>query len=83
VIAMIRNMGTVDRGLRLFFVVPVAIVVAFVLGASTLGGIILFAFAGLMLATAVTGFCPTYTLIGMSTEHGPHRVGHHLRAGHA
>ena len=80
---MIRNMGIFDRGFRVLVVVPATIVVAFVLGAGTLGGIILFAFAGVMLVTALSGFCPTYTLIGISTEHGPHRVGHHLRAGHA
>jgi uncharacterized membrane protein len=45
---MTRNMGTFDRALRAFVVAPVAIVVAFVLGANTLGGIILFVAAGSM-----------------------------------
>ena len=80
---MPHNMGTVDRGLRVFAVVPAAIVVAFLLGASTVAGIVLFAFAGLMLATALTGFCPTYTVLGVSTAHGLHRVGHGLHIGHA
>lgn len=81
---MSRNMGTFDRGLRVFAVVPAAIVVAFLIGAGTVIGIVLFAFAGLMLATAATGFCPTYTLLGVSTHpHGFHRVRHDLHAGHA
>ena len=65
-------------GLRL-----VAIVVAFLLGAGTVFGVIFFVVAGIMLTTAVTAFCPTYTLIGISTRPGLHRVGHGLHAGHA
>ena len=38
---MTRNMGTVDRSLRAFVVAPLAIVVALVVGAGTLGGVIL------------------------------------------
>jgi Protein of unknown function (DUF2892) len=81
---MIRNMGTVDRGVRAFVVVPLAIVLAFVLGTATVGGIILFVVAGIMLATAATGFCPTYVALGISTDpSGLHRVGHGFRHGHA
>jgi hypothetical protein len=37
-----------------------------------------------MLATAATGYCPNYTLAGISTDPRPHRVNrHHLRGGHA
>jgi Inner membrane protein YgaP-like, transmembrane domain len=79
----IRNMGAGDRGLRAFIVAPVAIVAAFALGAGTVAGIVLFAIAGIMLATAVTGFCPNYIWLGISTDHGVHRVGHHIRHGHA
>jgi Protein of unknown function (DUF2892) len=77
------NMGAFDRGLRGFAVAPAAIVVAFILGATTLGGVILFVVAGIMLTTAVTGFCPTYTVVGISTHPHLHRVGHRLRGGHA
>jgi len=80
---MTRNMGKFDRGVRAFFVAPVAIVVAFILGAGTLGGVILFAVAGIMLATASTGYCPNYTVVGISTDPRLHRVRHHLRGGHA
>ena len=72
---MTRNMGTLDRSLRIFVVAPVAIVVALILGAGTMAGIILFVVAGIMLATAVRAFCPTYTLLGISTHpRGVHRV---------
>lgn len=80
---MTKNMGVLDRGLRGFVVAPVAIVVAFIVGAGTIAGIVLFVVAGIMLATAATGYCPTYTLLGITTDHGVHRVGHGPRAGHA
>ena len=81
---MTRNMGTFDRALRAFVVAPAAIVVALILGASTVGGVILFVVAGIMLVTAITAFCPTYTVVGISTyPRGLHRVGHRLRGGHA
>jgi hypothetical protein len=81
---MTPNMGILDRGLRAFVVAPVAIVVAFLLGAGTVAGVILFVVAGIMLATAVTAFCPTYTVVGISTRpRGLHRVGHRLHHGHA
>ena len=80
---MTRNMGTLDRGLRAFVVAPSAIVVELFLGAGTLGSVILFVVAGIMLATAVTAFCPTYTAVGISTNPRLHRVGHRLRGRHA
>ena len=79
-----KNMGTFDRGLRAFVVAPAALVAAFVFGAGTIAGVILFVVAGIMLVTAATGFCPTYTVLGISTyPRGLHRVGHGVRAGHA
>lgn len=81
---MTRNMGKLDRGLRGFIVAPVAIVLAFIVGAGTIGGIILFVVAGIMLATSSTGYCPTYTVLGISTApNGLHRVGRGFRHGHA
>ena len=77
---MPRNMGVLDRGVRVLVVAPAAIVAAFIVGAGTVGGIILFIVAGIMLASSATGFCPTYTLIGISTyPSGLHHVGHHPR----
>jgi hypothetical protein len=39
-------LGAYDRGLRAFLVAPIAIVVALLVGAGTLGGVILFVVAG-------------------------------------
>jgi Inner membrane protein YgaP-like, transmembrane domain len=81
---MIRNMGALDRGLRVFVVAPVAIVLAFLLGAGTTAGVVLFVVAGIMLVSGTTAFCPTYVLLGVSTHpRGLHRVGHGIRHGHA
>jgi hypothetical protein len=81
---MTRNMGVFDRGLRVLVVAPAAIVVALTVGAATPGGVILLVVAGIMLATAAIGFCPTYTLVGISTHpRGLHRAGHRLHGGHA
>lgn len=81
---MKQNMGLVDRVVRFFVVAPAAIVLAFVVGAGTVGGIVLFVVAAIMLVTSVTGYCPNYTLIGITTQHGVHRVPRsHLRARHA
>lgn len=81
---MIRNMGTLDRGVRAFVVAPVAIGAALVVGAGTVAGVVLVVVVGVMLATAATAFCPTYVLVGISTyPRGLHRVGHGARHGHA
>ena len=80
---MTRNMGGRDRDFRAFVVAPAAVVVALLVGASTLGALVLFVVAGIMLVTAATGFCPTYTVLGISTDPRVHRVGHRLRGGHA
>ena len=65
---MTRNMSNLDRGLRAFVVAPVAIVLAIVVGAGSLGGILLFALAAIMLATSAVGFCPLYALLHLNTR---------------
>ena len=76
---MTRNMGTLDRRLRTFVIAPAAVVAALVVGPGTVVGVILFVVAGIMVVTSGTGFCPNYTLLGISTDPRPHRVGHRLR----
>jgi Protein of unknown function (DUF2892) len=65
---MSGNMSTLDRGLRAFVVAPVAIVLAFVVGAGSIGGSVLFALAAIMLATSAVGFCPLYRLFRIDTR---------------
>jgi hypothetical protein len=65
---MSRNMSNLDRGLRSFLVAPVAIVLAIIVGAGSIVGILLFALAAIMLATSAVGFCPLYTLFHLNTR---------------
>jgi hypothetical protein len=65
---MSRNMSNLDRGLRGFVVAPVAIVLATVAGAGSIGGIVLFALAAIMLGTSAVGFCPLYGLLHIDTR---------------
>lgn len=65
---LIKNMGGLDRALRAFVVAPAAIVVAFALGASSIGGIVLFAVGGIALVTGALGRCPSYVPFGIDTH---------------
>ena len=70
---LVKNMGRLDRALRAFFVALAAIVAAFALDASSIGGIVLFVVAGVALVTAALGRCPSYVPFGIDT-HGHSRV---------
>jgi hypothetical protein len=61
-------MNTTDRALRAFLVAPAAVVVAFVVGAGSIAGILFFALAAIMLATSAVGFCPLYKLLHLNTR---------------
>jgi hypothetical protein len=65
---MFRNMSNLDRGLRSFVIAPVAIVIAVLVGAGSIGGLVLFALAAIMLATSAVGFCPLYALFHLDTR---------------
>jgi Protein of unknown function (DUF2892) len=65
---MSRNMSSLDRALRSFVVAPAAIVIAFVVGAGSVGGIVLFALAAIMLGTSAVGFCPLYKLLHIDSR---------------
>ncbi len=79
---MKKNMGMIDRILRTFLAVVVAVLY---LGGELTGmaAVILGIFAVIFLATSFEGFCPVYKLLGVSTmgkeeEHGegPHGAAH-------
>ncbi len=58
---MSANVGTIDRILRI--IVGLGLLSLTVIGPQTLWGLI-----GIIpLATALLGYCPAYTLLGMST----------------
>jgi hypothetical protein len=65
---MARNMSTLDRVLRAFVIAPAFIIVAAVIGISSVGGIVLLAVAAVMLATAAAGRCPLYALFHLDTR---------------
>lgn len=65
---LVKNMGAFDRALRAFVIAPVAIVAAFALGASSIGGIVLFVVAGVALVTSALGRCPSYVPFGIDTH---------------
>lgn len=62
-----KNMGVVDRSFRALVVAPAAIAAAILIGATSIGGIVLLVVAGAMLATGATGRCPNYVLFGIDT----------------
>jgi DUF2892 family protein len=65
---MSTNMSSLDRGLRSFLIAPAAIVIAILFGAGSIGGVLLFVVAGVMLATSAIGFCPLYALLHFDTR---------------
>jgi UPF0716 family protein affecting phage T7 exclusion len=64
---MKTNMGSIDRVLRAIVVTPVAVVIALLVGAGNVLGIVLLVVAAVMLATALAGFCPLYRLLKVNT----------------
>ena len=61
------NMGSADRKLRAFVVAPVLVIAGVLVGPAGWLAIVLYALAGVMLATAAVGSCPLYTLFGLRT----------------
>ena len=68
---MTTNMSPIDRMLRGFLVMPIALVLAWIIGFTTVAGIVLTVFAVILGVTALAGFCPTYALFGFSTNRKP------------
>ena len=61
------NMGSVDRKVRTFVVAPVLVLVGLLVGPAGWLAIVLYALAGVMLATSAVSFCPLYALLGLRT----------------
>ena len=64
---MNKNLSSTDSKLRAFVVAPVLIVAGLLAGPAGWLAIVLYALAGIMLATSVVGTCPLYTLFGLRT----------------
>ncbi|GAA4399405.1 hypothetical protein GCM10023168_06660 [Fodinibacter luteus] len=63
---MTANVGSTDKVIRLVLALA-AVVGAFVAGFTTVAGILLLVLAAVLAVTAVTGFCPLYRVLGLST----------------
>jgi hypothetical protein len=64
---MQRNMGKADRVIRGFILAPAGVIVAALVGFGTGLGIVALVVAANMLVTALVGWCPLYSLLGVST----------------
>lgn len=68
---MQQNMGTTDRLVRALIVAPVLLALAFVVGFTSVPGIIAVVLAVVMLGTAAVGFCPLYLPFHLHTDRAP------------
>jgi hypothetical protein len=64
---MKKNMGTVDKVIRILVAVVVAVLFATKVITGTLG-IVLLVFAAVFVLTSLIGFCPLYLPFGLSTR---------------
>jgi hypothetical protein len=71
---MHTNMSNLDRAVR-GLIAAVALVVAIVIGAGSVAGIVLLVVAALMGVTAAVGFCPLYALFHIDS-HGRRPLPH-------
>lgn len=63
---MTANVGPTDKVLRLVLALA-AVVGAYLAGMSSLLGIVLLIVGAVLGVTVLTGFCPLYRVLGMST----------------
>lgn len=70
---MMKNMGTTDRLVRALLIAPVLLVIALLVGFTSVVGIIATILAAVMLGTAAVGFCPLYAPFHFNTDPG-HRA---------
>ena len=64
---MTRNMGVLDRIIRVFVVAPALIGIGVAVGPASVASWILYTFAGVVVLTSAVGFCPTYRVLGITT----------------
>ncbi len=63
---MVKNVGNTDKVVRAAIGV-IALVAAFLVGITSVAGIVLAVVAVIALGTAAVGFCPLYRLFGLNT----------------
>jgi hypothetical protein len=68
---MSKNMNILDRRARAFLVAPAAIVIGILIGPGSIGAIVVYAIAAIMLATSALGYCPLYSVFGRGSHGQP------------
>jgi hypothetical protein len=63
---MKKNMGSIDKIIRLLIAALFILLFVFKVVSGTLG-IILLVVAGIFILTSLIGFCPAYTIFGIKT----------------
>ncbi|MHB1502617.1 MAG: YgaP family membrane protein [Acidimicrobiales bacterium] len=63
-----KNVGTLDRSIRLL-VALAALITALAVGAGSTGGIVLLVVTAIAAVTGASGRCPLYGVLGVSTLH--------------
>jgi len=63
---MKKNMGNIDKIIRILVAIVIAVLFFTNVISGTLG-IVLLVFAGVFVLTSVMSFCPLYTLVGINT----------------
>ena len=63
------NMGITDRRIRAFVVAPLLLVLAWLAGFGTIGGVIATILGVVMVGTAAVGSCPLYLPLHINTDH--------------
>lgn len=63
---MKKNMGNIDRIIRILVAIIIAVLVFTNVISGTLG-IVLLILAGVFVLTSLISFCPLYTLVGINT----------------
>ena len=64
---MKKNMGNLDKGIRILIAVIIAILAYTKVLDGTLA-IVLLILAGVFVLTSIVGFCPLYVLLGIQTN---------------
>jgi hypothetical protein len=65
---MKKNIGEIDKAVRLIMAIIICLMVAAGMVKGIVPIVILDAIAIIFVLTSAIGFCPTYTLFGMSTK---------------
>ena len=76
-LAMKRRVGVADRVIRVIIAI-IAAIAAFLVGAGTAWGIVLFIVGLAMLGTGLSGYCPIYSVFKIETISKKGKAGHRM-----